>query len=65
MPKVRIVTRKAFGQGVIKRFKWWQRLFIQTWEGDHYWSCVFTPWRLFAIFFVKNSKYYKARIEPW
>lgn len=65
MPKVQIVTRNAFGPELRKRLKWWQRLFIQTWEGTHYWSCVFTPWRLFAIFFVKDSKYYKARIEPW
>jgi len=32
--------------------------------GWYWFSCGFTPWRLFATFFVKGSKYYKARIDP-
>lgn len=32
--------------------------------GWYWFSCGFTPWRLFATFFVRKSKYYKARIDP-
>lgn len=65
LKRFEIITRKSASFRIPKDAKWWQQLFIKTWEGDHYWTCVFTPWRLFATFFVKRSKYYKARVEPW
>lgn len=48
----------------------WRLLFIKVFQCDDndirfIWTCPFTPWRLFATFFVKSSKYYKARVESW
>lgn len=68
MKKVRIITKRTFLDdcpSMKGEMLWWERLFIQSFEPDSIWYCTFTPWRLFAAFCLKNSKYYKARVEPW
>ena len=72
---VKIVTRKNLreeysAEPKILRGEPWQLLFIKVFQHDDNniwfnWVCAFTPWRLFATFFVKRSKYYKARVETW
>lgn len=73
--KVRLVTKRSLEKechAALKctKGKPWRLLFIEVIQCDSNnvwfsWSCPFTPWRLFATFFVKSSKYYKARMEPW
>ena len=59
---VRIVTRKNAHWGRVP-LKWYERLIIQfsAMKGDKriIYQTPLTPWKIFAMFFVKRSQYYK------
>lgn len=75
--KVKIITKREFakharssdGKWHCTKPKWWQQLFIEITQYNpledryEYFTCAFTPWRLFATFHVPSSKYFKARVE--